>query len=278
MMALLALTIFLAVSSVVTALPADGHIITSRSVPACSTFGANPDNKPCFGPYINGEARNSLPEWSEPVQGGWSGGNMTEFCIRDGPVPNPSDIQKLCSKINDSHIIARTKLKKDNEKHGNCFCKSFHQSTAWFEVCNCDACDRLEILSGLKDMCKASTELCSSKGYSSGFLRLDEKNGLLVQYNVNPKNAKSGKLDRDPILIAPKLTKSTCNSNDEFKKHQDYTGPVVNCWRSWKTFWTARKCHDNSKDTPLLRSPDYWHNKYLQKWSHDIHLLFDKPE
>ncbi len=127
-------------------------------------------------------------------------------------------------------------------------------------------------------MCKAITELCSSKEYSSGLLRLDEKNGLLLRYNVDPKNAKSGKLDHDPILIAPKLTKSTCNSDNEFKKNQDYTGSIVNCWRSWKTFWTARKCHDNSKDTPLLRSLDYWHNKYLQKWSHDIHLLFDKSE
>ncbi|KAE9377575.1 hypothetical protein N431DRAFT_461174 [Stipitochalara longipes BDJ] len=317
-MILLALTSFFAASSVVAAVPAEDSTIVSRSVPACSTLGTNPDNKPCFGPYINGstpeslrrfyrgdiasrsvppcielgpnpankpcfgdylnstkpnstlsrrhheEAQNSLPEWSEPVKGGWSGGNMTEFCIRDGPAPKAEDIKILCEKIDDNQIIARTKQKSDKEREGNCFCKKFHRGTAWFKVCNCDRCNRLEIISGMKEICKASTDLCASKGYSSAFMRLDESNGLLVQYNVEPKNATSGKIERDPMQAKPELTKSTCLSNDEFQQNQDYTGPVVECWRSWKALWMARKCHDHSHDARNYRSEDYWHNKWIQ--------------
>jgi hypothetical protein len=39
-------------------------------------------------------------------------------------------------------------------------------------------------------MCRETNELCTSNGFSSGFVQLDEKNGLLVQYNVKPEDAK----------------------------------------------------------------------------------------
>ena len=330
-MALRTLTIFLAVSTVVSGLAVDGNALNSRSVPPCSALGTNPTNKPCYGSYHNGSiwqefptishsnnaprsvpsceelganpenklcwmpgpyhndfephtlsrrnlnlAQASLPEWSERVQGVWAGGNTTSFCIRDGPAPIVADIKKLCSKIDDSHIIARTKTKKDNEKDGACFCKKFHQGTAWLKVCNCDRCDRLEISEGLKDLCKASTELCASKGFFSGLTKLEEKNGLLIQYNVMPEHAKSGKMENDPIKARPELTTSTCYSNNENKYNQDYTGPAVQCWRSWKTFWMARKCHDHMRDSAESRSQDYWHNKAMRKLSDAYHSRSSK--
>lgn len=201
---------------------------------------------------------------------------MTKFCIRDGPKPKPDDVKKLCGKIDDNYIIARTKQKKADQKEGDCFCKKFYQGTAWFNVCNCDSCDRLEILSGLKEMCRETNDLCTSNGFSSGFVQLDEKNALLVQYNVKPEDAKSGRADPDPMKARPNLTKSTCISNDEYKKNQDYTGPVVECWRSWKAMWMAHKCHDNSKDGPKVRSGDYWKNKWMQHNSELLHSLFGK--
>jgi hypothetical protein len=246
----------------------------------------------CNGPYPNvshphdpvtrrssdGD-QNVLPEWSEPVQGGWAGGNITEFCIRDGPKPNPSDIKKLCDNIDDDQIIARTMKKNNKEMDGDCFCKKFNHGTAWFKVCNCDRCDRLEIVGGLRDMCRATNELCASNGFSTSFFKLEEKNGFLVQYNVEPKNAKSGKVDQDPIQAKPELTKNTCKSKDEFKINQEYTGPGIRCWRSWKTMWLAHKCHDHSKDTGKIKSEDYWRNKWIQKHFHDdLHSLIGKPE
>ena len=318
-MLLRALTIFLALSSVVTGLQSDGNTIVSRSVPHCATLGTNPTNKLCYGSYQNGSTwqelptishsnigqrsvppcselgantenklcwmpgsllngperhllsardQTELPEWSEPIHEVWDGGNATTFCIRDGPTPKAEDIKKLCSRINDNQIIARTKQKHEKDKEGNCFCKKFHEGTAWFKVCNCDRCDRLEILDGLKKMCKETTDQCASKGYSSGFMKLEEKNGLLMQYNVLPPNVKSGKLEPDPMQAKPEFTSSTCRSNNEQKLNQDYTGPVEECWRSWKTLWIARKCHDHSMDTAESRSSDYWHNKTL-KWLSD---------
>jgi hypothetical protein len=300
-MALVTLIALLALSSVatlVTALPTDGNNLALRSVPPCRLV---PDEKlattVCYGDYANGTSpthfphrrhrieerniipRNTLPESSEPIKGGWAGFNMTQFCIRDGPKPNPNDIKKLCEKIDNNQIIARTMKKKEKEMDGSCYCKKFNQGTAWFKVCNCDRCDRLEILGGLRDMCKAAINLCACKGFSSGFIKLDEKNGLLVQYNVEPKDAKSGKVDRDPIKARPELTNATCNSKDESKSNQEYTGTKVECWRSWKSLWLAHKCHDHSKDAGKFKSEDYWHNKWIQKNFHDeLHNLIGKSE
>jgi hypothetical protein len=293
-MAPFGLTTFLALSTastVVTTLAIGGSSIASHSVPQCSTLGSNSEGELCspLKGYLkstssydflerrqSGNAAANLPEWSEPVHGGWLGGNMTRFCIRDGPKPKTDDVKKLCGNIDDNYIIARTKQKKPDQKEGDCFCKKFHQGTAWFNVCNCDSCDRLEILSGLKEMCRETNELCASNGFSSGFVQLDEKNGLLVQYNVKPEDAKSVRAAPDPMKARPNLTKSTCISNDEYKKNQDYTGPVVECWRSWKAMWMAHKCHDNSKDGPKVRSGDYWKNKWMRNNSELLHSVFGK--
>jgi hypothetical protein len=243
----------------------------------------------CVGPYPKvtqpitrrnpGDDQIVLPDWSEPVHRAWTGGNITEFCIRDGPKPDPNDIKKLCDNIDDDQIIARTMKKNSKEMDGDCFCKKFSHGTAWFKVCNCDRCDRLEIVGGLRDMCRATNELCASQGYSSSLLKLEDENGVLVQYNVEPKDAKSGKTDQDPIQAKPELTTSTCKSNDESKDNQEYTGPKIECWRSWKTLWLAHKCHDHSKDTATTKSEDYWHNAWVQKHLHDdLHSLIGKKE
>ena len=128
-------------------------------------------------------------------------------------------------------------------------------------------------------MCRATNALCASQGFSSSLLKLEDENGVLVQYNVEPKDAKSGKVDQDPIQAKPELTKSTCKSNDESKDNQEYTGPKIECWRSWKTLWLAHKCHDHSKDTGTTKSEDYWHNAWVQKHLHDdLHSLIGKTE
>lgn len=282
-MVLLSLIALLALSTMpgVTAPPADGSRISLRTIPLCSKLGSNPEDKICSSTYANGTSPHSfperrqheLPELTEPIKGEWAGGNMTEFCIRDGPKPKLEDVKRLCEKIDDSQIVARTKLKKDKEKDGNCFCKKFNEGIAWFKVCNCDRCDRLEILSGLKEMCKNITEMCASKWFSSGYIQLNEKNGLLVQHNVEPANAKPGNFDPDPVKSHPDFTKSTCNSKEEHKKNQEYTGPVVSCWRSWKALWMAHKCHDNSEDGSKCQSPDFWRNKGIQQiseWKNEL--------
>ncbi len=295
-MAPIALTALLALSSVstiVAAYPLFGIKLYERDVPKCTSVPpAKLATTFCVGEYPNITQQHDaitrrspnddqifLPDWSDPVQRKWAGGNITEFCIQDGSKPNPSDIKNLCENIDDGQIIARTMKKNSKEMDGDCYCKKFSHGTAWFKVCNCDRCDRLEIMGGLRDMCRAANELCASQGFSSSLLKLEEENGVLVQYNVEPKDAKSGKVYQDPIRAKPELTKATCKSNDDSKSNQEYTGPRIQCWRSWKTMWLAHKCHDHSKDTGKTKSEDYWRNKWVQKHLHDdLHSLIGKPE
>jgi hypothetical protein len=105
--------------------------------------------------------------------------------------------------------------------------------------------------------------MCGAKGFSSGYMKLDSQNGLLVQYNTNKTEGRSGKVDPDPIRSRPELANSTCLSGDRFKNYyNDYTGEVVQCWRPWWTAWTLERCHDYSADGS--------HNYFTNRFAHNF--------
>ncbi|CZT09176.1 uncharacterized protein RCO7_04048 [Rhynchosporium graminicola] len=192
-----------------------------------------------------------------------SDGNHKKWCFREGAIPKYSDVTKLCAQAGkgfDSTIslrrlfqIQRTKWASKIATQGTCFCILRRYGTAGLKLCNCDRCDALTLDFGVEDMCLALWQGCIAEGFASGYQRTKYPNALYALYgHKDNKGGLEQQIELDPVLELDGVMNSSCNSGDESRRDQDYTGTVIACemnsWSnrgckpkygkgSWWTFW-----------------------------------------
>ncbi|KAH6722629.1 hypothetical protein BKA61DRAFT_667359 [Leptodontidium sp. MPI-SDFR-AT-0119] len=178
------------------------------------------------------------------------------WCFRPGPSPNNNDVTSLCRNIaqlhfpgaresstipfHDDYVVQRAKGAGTSnttvENGGSCICVAGRDRTAGFKICNCDRCDALVINHGLANMCKALQAQCTSKGFSSGYIKSALKGVLgnsIISLFTYPdgKGARSEPMELDPVLAEEGVVVGSCKSGSESRKDQDYSGPVIDCMK-----------------------------------------------
>ncbi|KAG4429623.1 hypothetical protein IFR05_014896 [Cadophora sp. M221] len=192
------------------------------------------------------------------------------WCFRPGPSPNNNDITSLCRNIgqlhfaggresstlpfHDDYVVQRAKGTGTNnttvENGGSCICVAGRERTAGFKICNCDRCDALVINHGLANMCKTLQGQCTSKGFSSGYIK-SAVGGVLGNSIISlftypdGKGARGEPMELDPVLAEEGVVVGSCRSGSEARKGQDYSGPVIDC-RTYAVgrFAGGRWCRD----------------------------------